>query len=95
MNLVIGHGLIDFGKGCKPSDTGLDLEILRAFLVGSTDAALHDATAAVMVDAGIAEVKSICARLKKENAKFECPSLADFETTVKKDNEKLLKRNEK
>jgi hypothetical protein len=90
VNIAMGSGVMDFAGKCEAQVTGAQLDVVRAYITGATDAGLHDQGSAKVVEAAIGEVKGLCEKLKAKHPKFETPSLKEFESAIREDNKELL-----
>lgn len=88
VNIVIGPVLMDFCEKCSSYGPEAKLDVLRAFIVGATEAAFMDAPYDEMVNAAIHEVDVLTGKWEKKDANFHRPSMKDFTANVMKENEK-------
>jgi hypothetical protein len=82
--------LTTFGEACTKQVPDATLDVLRAFVVGVTDATLKGCTQSEVVAAGVQEVSLLCDLWKKKDPKFTPPSLQDFGAAVAKENKVTL-----
>jgi hypothetical protein len=90
VHLRIGPALTTFGEACTKQVPDATLDVLRAFVVGVTDATLKGCTQSEVVAAGVQEVSLLCDLWKKKDPKFTPPSLQDFGAAVAKENKVTL-----
>lgn len=93
VNIVVGPVVMDFCDKCTSHSMEAKLDVLRAFVVGATDAAFHDATYDEMVNAAIHEVNMLTGKWEKNDTNFHRPSMEDFSINVMKENEKNRVQN--
>jgi hypothetical protein len=87
VQLTIGPSILNLGEACEKHFPEARQDVLRALIVGVTDATVKGKTQAEAVEAGVREVAMLCEAWKKKDPKFTPPSLSEFKAGVAKDND--------
>jgi hypothetical protein len=80
-SLTIGGRIKDILEGAAKASKGADLDLLRAFIVGSIDSCLRNEITSDP-EAGAAEVVRVYRLLQKRNADFKVPVVDELATAV-------------
>jgi hypothetical protein len=87
VSITLGPAILELGEACeKQQAPDATLHVMRALIVGVTDATMLGRTHAEAVAAGIREVSVLCDAWRKRDPKFKPPSLDEFGAAVAKDN---------
>jgi hypothetical protein len=86
VELTVGQSLTSFGAACEKRFAKGTEHVLRAFIVGATEATLEGRTQAEVVTAAVREVGALCEAWCERDSTFKPPSLANFETEAMKEN---------
>lgn len=87
VRITLGPAILEFGEACeKQQAPNATQHVMRALIVGVTDATMLGRTHAEAVAAGVREVSVLCDAWRKRDPKFAPPSLDEFGAAVAKDN---------